>query len=337
MSDITTAIDTITVNIIDDGWNIMSKNDIDFTALEEVITDNIKEKPNLPSNQRNSCYIDSVLVALFLTNNVLVTSMFLCNILPLAEKKSMFIHGETAKDDLKMRRAIQKTLIGIVKRIRQGSGDADGISTLRNLLGQCRFNSNFNLGTQEDASDFLSVLCQVFNIHDNQNEQQMTVIGTHDLLSTPPKFSTLTTDLVNSTGLIHHVFSWKPGCIVQDTLVHMLDSVVEPFSKSNYVRAITTTLFKPNLFFIVHIDRTATGKLNRSPLFIETSLETNGHKFKLISIVLHSGTIGGGHYICLVLQDRNLFVFDDLSQTLELSKLTSQEIAEQCVLVFYSV
>lgn len=337
--------DTIVVNVIDNennGWSIMSKNDMSIPTLEEIVRDdneNNKEgpKPKLPTNSRNSCYIDSVLVALFAMNNVLVTSMFLANVLPLSDKPSQFIYGKTGKEDLKMRRQIQKTLIGIVKQFRQSYDDAGGIKNLRTLLGQCRFDSNFNAGAQEDASDFLAVLCQVFNIHDHQNEQTMQVFGSHDLVNTPPKTTTLTTNLTNSMGIVHHVFEWESGCLIKDTISHTLDSIVEPFSEQKFVRAITLTKFKPNFFFAVHIDRTATGKLNRSPIFIETSIHTNGRNFKLISIVLHIGCIGSGHYVCLIFRDRKLLLYDDLRQTLILSTFTAQYIAQHCVLIFYSI
>jgi len=333
--------DTILVNVIDDdsGWSVMSKNDINLSALQDLVKDEkeIEGTSNLPSNSRNSCYIDSVLVALFLENNVLVTSMFLSNVLPLSNKPSQFVYGRTSKEDFKMRRQIQQTLIKFVKQIRQGRGDADGVTNLRGLLGQCRFGSNFDAGAQEDASDFLAVLCQIFNVHDNQNEQKMQVMGSIDLIHTPPKTVMLTTDVTNSMGLVHHVFEWTPGCLINDTICHKLDSVVEEFSEHKFVRAITVTEFKPTLFFVVHIDRTASGKLNRSPIFVETSLNTNGRKFKLMSIVLHMGNIGAGHYICLILRERKLFMFDDMRQTLTLSTFTAEQIARHCVLVFYSV
>ena len=227
-------LDTIVVNIIDDenaGWSIMSKSEMDIPTINTKEEDTHEGKnspePKLPMNHRNSCYIDSVLVALFVENNVMVTSMFLTSILPIADKPSQFIYGSTGKEDLKMRQRIQKTLIGIVKQLRQGQENEDGITNLRSLLGQCRFGSNFDSGDQEDASDFLAVLCQVFNVHDHQNQQTMQVFGSHDLVNTPPKTATLTTDLTNSMGIVHHVFDWKPGCLVKNTISNTLDSIVE--------------------------------------------------------------------------------------------------------------
>jgi len=330
------------VNMIDDddaGWNIMSKTDIDIPTTEEDTHEGKNSsEPRLPTNHRNSCYIDSVLVALFVENNARVTSMFLTSILPITANPSQFIYGRTVKEDLEMRQRIQKTLIGIVTQMRHGQQNEDGITNLRRLLGQCRFDSNFDLGDQEDASDFLAVLCQVFNVHDHQNQQTMQVFGSHDLVNTPPKTATLTTESTNSMGIVHHVFDWKPGCHVKDTLSNTLDSRVEPFSEQKFVRATTVTRFMPDSFFAVHVDRTAGGKLNRSPLFTETSIISNGRTFKLMSIVMHmGGSIRSGHYVCLFFKEHKLFLYDDMNQSLTESTFTAEQIAQQCVIIFYSV
>jgi len=328
-------------------WELKCKNKLfwaTLTDMTETSPNKISKKHPLLHNRRNSCYIDSVLVALFHDkNNKLVTSMFLEKIFSLCKKQSQFVYGTTDEQDLKMRQHIQKTLIKIVKQIRGGycDGDVNEVSNLRTLLGKCRFLTKFDAGAQEDASDFMAVLCQVFNVHDKQNEQQMQVMGTHDLVNTPPENMTLTTDVNNDIGLMYHVFDWKPGCFIHNTLVsHKLDSGrVEPFSKHHYVRAITTTEFKPKLFFVVHVDRTTTGiHTNRSRIFVDSLININKRKFKLLSIVLHIGsTIKGGHYISLILSDGIWFVFDDTQQSLKVSKYTKYEIAEKCVLVFYSV
>jgi ubiquitin C-terminal hydrolase len=293
----------------------------------------------LPSNYRNSCYLNSLLVALFLEPNLFITSRFLEATIPLAQRPTQYVYGHTPEVDLQQRKEIQKTLTVIVNCLRQGSGEAmNSINKLRTLLGECRFGSNFDDGKQHDVTDFLSALCEVFYVHDNVNQQHMQVFGSHDLINTPPKTAMLTTDTVNYTGIMHHVFNWTAGDLISYTLENVMDNITSQFSEQQFNRSLTVTKFQSHCYFAFHIDRTVTGSVNRTPLLVEHSICIGNTKFNLLSIVLHFGDLDGGHYVSVILRkDGKVYLYDDLNTYLTVSTLTIEEISRYSVLVFYGI
>lgn len=294
-----------------------------------------KDDSNLPSNQNNSCFANSVLVALFFEQNIATTSLFLASIIQAVNRPTQIIFGQSKKDDLKYRQKIQKQIIKFVQNLRNGDKKAN-CSELLTMLSKGKFLSNFADGKQHDAAEFFNALCECFGTHDNLNAMDMKVYGTNDLLNTPPQSSVLTTDVKNTTGITHYISSWQANSSIQENMKSKTDEILkEPFSSHNFFRVITETNFIASHIFCVHVDRTVTGELNQTALLLNNEISLNNRTFELFSAILHNGTIDGGHYTSLIKRNGLLYIYDDMKQSMVKNTVNIETVAQKAVLIFY--
>jgi hypothetical protein len=310
---------------------------------KQKLTKTIKTNTNnLPLNKNNRCFANSVLVALFLQPNIYITSVFISAIIPkVLSRTKMLFSKDSVKQDLKYRQQVQKHLIEFIRNLRSFEGNkAADCEKLLEVFSNANFQSNFADCQQHDACDFFNILCENFHLSDDVNSLKMQVFGTNDLVNTPPKTNVMTTDVTNSTGLIHYIVDFENDSTVQQNMNQINDDLLSsPYSSHNFFRVITKTSFFSNYFFCVNVERTTKGSaVNRKNILVNKTITLeNGRKFKLFSAVLHNGSsINSGHYTTLINSENgDLMIFDDLKQSVVPSMLRMQDIASQIVMIFY--
>lgn len=299
-----------------------------------------RQQIDLPTNAANSCYVNSVLVALLLptsSTNTFVRDHLLFGVLQVQPDPSKRVFDAiNARADLRDRRRVQRILVKLSRcfhngklllqdnnheeqesrqapryDLRRHSCNSD-VDLLRGLLSTARNGTNFADGNQHDAAVFLSALLGVFAPSMPSGVALHTVHGTNDLLS--PQYAAQ--DLIQTSvhqdiqaGLIWRVDVWEAKQETSSLLSTREDDVLEDgFAADNgvhYLRRTSETQFFPHNMCILHIDRAAyaLGDDTQPPNRspIQVNYSINGGKHVLVAAVLHDGNqINQGHYTTLV-------------------------------------
>lgn len=246
-----------------------------------------------PSNENNSCFLDSVLVALFQSpriNEIEIEDLELHAI------RAYIITEEEVSEEKKLnRRCLQSH-----------------VKTLRKNMG-------FDAMRQEDASEAMYRIQRMLGF-DKLNITLSNVYGTNDTVNAIPSLVDLklTSTREETSGVVHHIPSWTETSKISSLMSSMLDSGVldKPYTSKEvqYSRTFTRSTLIPRFFLLVlHVDRTLTTTgINRTPVLVTRRLDASGFRFELRSVVLHSGkNIGGGHYTTIIFKSDNLVVFYD--------------------------
>lgn len=317
---------------------------------EEVKIDEIKLEQNqnptfLPQNQNNSCFLDSLLMALFYNRCIFLDFCFLNAILQSEQSSTRWIFGSDSKTDLNKRKEIQKILKNIVKSIRHEKSNTNSfIATLRELISQCNFKALKNTNTQQEAMECLYILTEILQLNTKFNQQTTQVFGTNDLLYAIPTQQTETTNRSETCSCVLHLSEWNKDWN-EFLLVTSLDSgmLKEGFTSDGkvYQRQLTFIKYVPkNSFFIIHLDRTVKNppNIDSNSIFLEEYLMD----FNLTSIILHNGTnIHSGHYTCLIKKESFWFLYDDtikdLTKFINFNEaITKTSANEKCVLLLFT-
>ena len=254
-----------------------------------------------PSNRRNSCYIDSVVVALLFNPTAFVRAHLIDGNWRAAEGSRCHIAGATQVVDKAVRMRIRDTIRSLARGLSQEQGDTDAtaeIETLRMLLGKCKFTSDFASSRQQDASDVLYALLELCNLHTGVGRIEYSVVvsghatgagKTTTYRSEPASVVTSIHSPLNST---HFARNLCQTTILRPETPYKLGGVHYP--------VITTKLvYTPDGYFIAHIDRSVYGKRQMS-LEEEVRLD-GGRVFRLHAVVMHHGVShSSGHYTCAV-------------------------------------
>ncbi len=276
---------------------------------------------SLPYNHNNSCFIDSVLVALFFEKNLVLEYTLLHSVLRHATTSSKFIFGDDVASDSKQRELIRKILKEFLTNLRKPKNNSsDIVAMLRSNISKCRFSTHFNDNEQHDASEFLSQLFEILQLDSGINRCQVQVYATNDLLEPSPERLILTTSREEKIGCMFHVRDWKE-CDKNSLLLKtsedsgIMSSPLKLIDGREFHRTITTLELRPSLLFILHIDRSLTNNdnnnPNRHPVCIDQFVFVNGREFEIHSIILHQGTMNAGHYTCMVKDDNAWSLYDD--------------------------
>lgn len=292
---------------------------------------------NFPVNTRNSCFLDSVFVAMFLEPQLHTTSMFLANIL--TKETDYLVYGDTPQQNLQHRKKIQQSLVSAVRSMRQN--EPCDLSEFRSLMGQCNFQSNFDDGKQHDAVEFLQCLCKVFSVEKGINQMHREVYGSHDTKSVLATDLVKTSDTFDPIGIVYNAHTWKNGDSVRSVLVQRHDHLLDEdnkFSEHNFTRMYTLETFIPAYYFAVHIERSAREEIHKDMIWIEENLVIGKRSYSLKSLVLHLGqSVHSGHYVSLIKKNGKLYLYDNLCSNIRDNPYDAEFIGKHCVLIFYCI
>ncbi len=333
----------------DDIGNLEEEDFIEIKVEEQKAQNqnNPQNQNILPQNQNNSCFLDTLLMALFFNRHIFLDFCFLHAILQNEQSQTKWIFGTNSKLDLDKRKEVQKLLKKIIKSIRQeGLKTNESISNLRELLSQCNFKALKNVSIQQEAMECLYILLEILQLNTDFNLQITQVFGTNDLLHAIPTDIIETTNRNENISCVCHITQWDNNDNYDNLLSTNMDSGIlkEGFLSSMklYQRQLTKIQYIPkNSFFMIHIDRTlrCAPKIDNTPLILKQTFNL----FELRSVILHKGKeIHSGHYSCLLKDQKNQWcLFDDTIKNLEIFNNFDHAIEktnanENCVLLLFT-
>ena len=142
-------------------------------ANEEKLREEKVEEDVLPVNvlkyNHNSCYMDSVLLAILFNNNKIINEYIIEKDVNSIDPKSFNLIDckfNNDQEEFKFRKDIQKELNTIKRYIEIGGGILEyNIKNLRKILSRCFSTRTYSTKRQQDSHEFLSVLFKLFDFN----------------------------------------------------------------------------------------------------------------------------------------------------------------------------
>lgn len=296
----------------------------------------------------NSCYQDSVLLALFaIPNNYIDQNILEKNVRTISKNNNREIKcSEIYNQDYKYRKNIQKELNEIAISIR-GMKNVKYCSGLRNLLRNCPSfgGQKFYKTDTNDAGEFLQYLFSLFEVEGVELEK--TVYVTNDTETNrlkKMKISTMRKQKISPIFMIQSSFSDKP--LNLQSQIYSIDDAI--FDKQNLVssssgekfrRRVETTEIINAKYLVFYDNRLGIeGRTNNLVIPSET-LKIGDTELSLYCVVVHRNV----HYTAYIKCNNKWYYYNDLSginlftDNFEyLLKHSSPNVCREGVLYFYS-
>lgn len=277
----------------------------------------------------NSCYLDSLLVSLFSSNDNLIYELFFKNTLVNKRLEEVVL-------------PIKKELLKIYKIVNNHSDEYYKCSNLRKLLEN--FKKKYNklypnntidqnnwLELQSEPVQTLEYLNMILNFSDTT----ITTLNNWGSNSKPTK-KLLATKPITSRAQNNSII-FRINCDENKKTLNISDKIpslisIAKFDKNNLWKP-NNTKYKYKLeeiqinsakLLFVHIDRLVYNSVINNIVKMETiikpakklNLKDNSVKH-LHSIILHSGAINHGHYTCLFRCKNKWYLYDDLNKNIK--------------------
>jgi hypothetical protein len=274
----------------------------------------------------NSCYMDSVLVSLFMFPSKTIRNQILNkNISKFSKMKYLWTRCSDKIDvDINRRKNIQKEINRLIKNFRLYNNNSDTVTYLRKLFSLCRGTQPFHLTGTQDAGEFLLYLFGIFQV--NTSITKRITYGRNSTNTSWTKVSEIidrkSSPVIDITAIellnIHPNFNITK--LIKKTEISVLDknNYWTPVKGSSYKYKKEVAKFITSPIVIFKIDRSyGTPIFNHEKKFsrmetieiwknvsIPEKFTLKDVILKLKSIVIHTG---GAHYIALIKDKRNIW------------------------------
>jgi len=245
--------------------------------------------------EKNSCYIDSLLVSLFHNKNKIIEKEIF-NV-PLVKYDKSILNNLCLE--------IKNELYYIYNIISQRlNNKINKCTNLRKLINNfyskliyyypnksiIEYNENW-INSQLDIFDLLNLLSYIFDFNNSLKiKEENNIINTHFNYNIPIDL------LLNKKKLY-------------------INKIIPSFKIKNNKKIYKTTLLKSNLLFIKIFRNMASYKLDTKIIPSKIiKLPNNSFNLYLSSILIHYGSYASGHYICLYYYNNNWFEYNDLNK-----------------------
>ena len=252
----------------------------------------------------NSCYLDSVLMCLFLIPNKFINDEILF-------KKNL----KNKKCSPGRQKKIQKSLKKIVLSIR-GTNTVKNCEDLRKQIKNClnKYDQRFDSERTQDSGEFLSYLFELFEVEtcteDIQTQFKLELES--EIVSTK-----------NDKNKIHPIINIEEGGggfnfdfkDITNFLNYIEETEIDDYKledgKEKKVTKITKTLYRDFPFIVFNYNR-----INERGQFLKTKIKApetfininDGNEYELYGIVMHDGT---NHYTSMLKLDDNWIYYND--------------------------
>jgi ubiquitin C-terminal hydrolase len=280
--------DNIPDNILDNIPDNIPDNILDNIPDNICEEKNILKYPCVVENGYNTCYIDSLLIALFYKNNNYIYSL-----LDLEPKnpESYYLQG-----------LIKLKFVDPIKR--NFSISSSIINEIRNYSIMCGWSQNEDIDEQKDCSEYYNFLVNLFNIELIEFEiiqikNNKTSITTTSLpfiplsLTKDDSVKNILDEWINSQFLINNENVYQ--CYKLINIPKLIILHINRFN-NNFIR----TSYKLDI-------------MKRIKFCNISDNEQNYLKWKIHSIICHSGnSIKSGHYYSIIYTEKKWLKFDDM-------------------------
>jgi hypothetical protein len=240
--------------------------------------------------ENNSCYIDSILIALFHNKNIDILKY------PLIIYKNDKLNLLTKK--------INNELINLFEIIYKRKKH-NTCSILRNTINNfynklIKFNPDKQIinknenwtNSQLDIFDFLNLFQNIYNIPDDLKFKEG-----------------------NNTNYSNFIFNIPTDLIINKKKIY-INKILPSFNIKNNKKIFKTTLLKSDKLFLNIYRNMETFKLDTKIIPSNIiKLPENSFNLYLTSIIIHYGNHHSGHYICLYKSNNKWFEYNDLNKS----------------------
>ena len=265
-------------------------------------------------NQSNSCFIDSVLIALMhikkednpILKDILDSANLYTNV---KNRLTLAKYGDSIKDEL----------VSIYNKIHENQTPIYICGSIRSLFDKFdkqytkQINENLEeiewLKSQQEPADFIRILDRLFNIHKNTIAQNTTTI--EEAVPNSPQKVMFNDIIIEPKTTTINISDYIP--ITTNEFVNNI----------THKKTITTRTYLESSGLFVNIMRGYKGtrgnaKSTAHVITPETIKLANNKVLNLVSIIVHHGrSIGSGHYTCLIKHGTEWYNFDDLKSNYE--------------------
>lgn len=264
----------------------------------------------------DSCYADSVLVALLCIPNNFVDNTILgakLSKLTLRTSNKYPCSTKSREEDLRNRMKVQKELRRIAMSMRgESSEHVQSCSDLRNLLKECPHPQNYHKPGQADAGEYLEYLLTMFP-DTNQMVQKSKEETSTDGGKTYTQKNAAT--YLDNNSVFWYVNNNFLTSFTNPTVRDLLVNIDTQDHENKITRKSTQVISAP--YLIITLDRldSTTGNVKYTPVQITENLTFYpfGRTLTLLSVVLWQNR----HYTCAIKCDSEWWYYDDNDTEIE--------------------
>lgn len=280
----------------------------------------------------NCCYIDSVIVSLFITNIKFIEDVIINK--EIKPRKRNFICVPSSYDDrsleeksyidFEIRRKIQNKLRLLYNYIRNKNSSKVDLTCneLRHTISLCPTDDTYYLKIMGDSSDFLKYILSLFET--NVLRIQKTFYGTNNTEAIKPKNLKKIYDYVENESIIQNIDIDKLNLNPRknykiskflDYHEDLLDDNLKDKKIKNFERTIISKKIIDSPMIIFNFYRLFEDVDTLKETFYKTKiipskiikLDKNEKQFKLVSIIVFENK----HYTCYFLCNEKWYYYDD--------------------------
>jgi ubiquitin C-terminal hydrolase len=280
-------------------------------------------------NIGNSCYLDSVLLALLSVQNDFVDRYIFGELSKRKITNLVCIPKGTERSrtkDLNNRILVQKELANIRDSIR-GEGDVEYCTGLRKLFRYCPHPEKFYNSHPKDAGEFLTYILSFFDT--NVATKSTDVYFTEDAkVSNYRSMEKLDTEYNRKSSIVHDIFqddlmSIPSNLKTKTLLTTVMDSgelTPENYYQGVYKRVVrvSSIVDSPYLVIYAHRIRPDSASVISKRIIPSRSIQVGANYLKLSAIVIHQGSSYGGHYTAYLKVKKNWYYYNDLGPSIKL-------------------
>lgn len=261
-----------------------------------------------PRNDKNSCYLDSTLMALLLPNNTLLAMHTVHRPLHERHSQSSLVFGNSGpRGDLIVRRRVQALVRKLRTRLHRDKVRTDAtklVGDIRRIVSGGKFTSRVSTGNPEDAAEVAGQLFDILELQHDVNQLEECIVGSNELLVSSDQViqkGMVTTRRTTGASVLWTVSSCRGKKTTAELLNVTEDAVLDtPYRakdpagvEHHFSRRVSVLRYIPSTVFVLHLDR---GRIKRCGIPIDDSVSVNGRVFNLVSIVC----LEGGHYTAFI-------------------------------------
>lgn len=325
-----------------------SEEDVEFEPWEEVEYTNPQFRGLYYS--RNSCYIDSVLVALFAVPNKIIEKNILeKDILYISNSKKKWISCGT--QDFQNRTQIQNELVRITKSFR-GFEQVKDCTMLRKYLSCCPGSQEFHKYGMQDAGEFLLYLFNIFEVS-IMTKHRITYVT--NSMTKPPENILKTFEETQIASPVVNISHHKLKMFSEIDIEQFLNDIEDDRLSSNdfyrhpdngvrYKRRIEITKIISTPYIVFNAQRLEITEgderyISTKIVFPEKINIKKGKNLNLYCIVVHKSQ----HYTCYIKSGNFWYYYDDLHNSIKwiglfsTMKASSPSPETNGILYFYTI
>jgi hypothetical protein len=281
----------------------------------------------------NCCYIDSVIVALFITDIKFIKNTIIKKDVKPRRSNLLCVpisyNDKSIEDksyvDFEIRKKIQNKLRLLYDYIRNKNNEKVDLTCneLRHIISLCPTEDAFYLKTMGDSADFLKYLLSLFET--NVLRINKIFYGTNNIDSINPQNLKKVYDYVENESIVQNIdidklnLSLKKNYKISKFLnfkEDLLDDNLNDKKIKNYERTIVNRKIIDSPMIIFNFYRLFEDMDTLKETFYKTKiipskfLKTSGKKFNLFAIIVYENK----HYSCYFLCSEKWYHYDDTSE-----------------------